>query len=196
MGLTIYYNCTFKPSASLKEMIEEVKDVAQAEGWKYFAFKDEFPAKAKGKKQADEEVNGILFTPPGSEPVTLCFLANGKLCNPFLYDYWLKKEKGKKPFTEKGGFTKTQYAGAETHIKVLKFLRYLSKKYFNRFKLIDEGGYWESGDEALLHQTFKEWNAMMDAFADELETIKLKKGETIESAIKRAAARVHKRRKS
>lgn len=195
MGLSIYYSGKFNQKASLIEMIDEVRDIAETECWKYHIFEKEFPAKSFGKRAIDEEVYGILFTPPGSEPVTLCFLSNGKLCNPFIYDFWLKNKKSEKEFAVEGSFTKTQYAGAALHIKVIKLLRYLSEKYFSEFKLTDEGGYWETEDEKLMCKTFKEWGAMIDGFADALETLEPKKGETIEDAILRAAKKVHKRRK-
>jgi hypothetical protein len=195
MGLSIYYSGMFNPKASLSEMIDEVKDIAETEGWKHRVFENEFPAKALSKKAIDEQVYGILFSPPGSEPVTLCFLSNGELCNPFLYDFWLKDKKSKKEFVTQGSFTKTQYAGATIHIKVIKLLRYLSEKYFSKFNLTDDGKYWETGDEKLLRTTFKEWGELIDGFADALETLEPKKGETTEDAILRAAKKVHKRRK-
>ncbi len=195
MGLSIYYRGKFKPKASLIEMIDEVKDIAETEGWRYHVFQKEFSTKTFGKKAIDEQIYGILFSPPGSEPVTLCFLSNGELCNPFLYIFWLKEKQTEKEFAVEGSFTKTQYAGATAHIKIIKLLRYLSEKYLSEFELTDEGKYWETGDEKLLRDTFKEWGDMIDGFADALETLETKKSETIEDAILRAAKKVHKRRK-
>ena len=195
MGLSIYYCGKFKPKASLIEMIDEVKDIAESENWKYHVFEKEFPTNAFSKKAIDKNVYGILFSPPASEPVTLCFLSNGELCNPFLYNFWLKEKQTEKEFAVEGSFTKTQYAGATAHIKIIKLLRYLSEKYLCEFELTDEGKYWETGDEKLLRDTFKEWGDMIDVFADALETLETKKGETMEDAILRAAKKVHKRRK-
>ncbi|MCG3165116.1 MAG: hypothetical protein POELPBGB_00877 [Bacteroidia bacterium] len=196
MGLSIYYSGRFNPKASLIEMIDEVKDITETEGWKYHVFEKEFKAKALGKKTFDEDVYGILFSPPGSEPVTLCFLSNGKLCNPFIYDYWLKNKKSEEGFLIEGSFTKTQYAGVTVHIKVINLLRYVSGKYFSEFNVNDESKFWETGDEKMARKTFKEWDAMIDGFADALENLEPKKGETIEDAILRVAKKVQKRRKN
>jgi hypothetical protein len=47
-------------------------------------------------------------------------------------------------------WTKTQFAGAETHILLCKLLKYLEKKYFAEFEVIDEGGYYHTGDASRL----------------------------------------------
>ena len=39
-------------------------------------------------------------------------------------------------------FTKTQFAGIETHVEIIHLLIYLKKKYFKKLKIIDEGGYY------------------------------------------------------
>lgn len=195
MGLTIYYNCSFNPKASLPEMIEEVKDIAETYGWKFHIFEKDFPAKSLGKKEFNKKVYGILFSPPECEPVILCFLSNGKMCNPFLFEQWLKEKIKKEEKYVFGNFTKTQYAGPDVHKIIINLFRYLSKKYFKRFTLSDEGKYWESNDEQLLRKTFKEWGALISGFADALQNLEKKKGESIEGAILRAAGKFHRRRK-
>ena len=95
MGLTIYYKGKFNPSASLSEMIEEVKDIAEIYKWKYHVFETEFPKGTFGKRNFNEEIYGISFSPPESEAVWLCFLSNGVLANPFMFQYW-QKSKDKK----------------------------------------------------------------------------------------------------
>ena len=195
MGLTIYYNGTFKKTASLPEMIEEVKDIATVHQWKYHVFEKEFPRNSLGKKNFNKDIYGILFSPPMCEPVLFCFLSNGKMANPFMMEFWLKSKKKKDKDLLFGNFTKTQYAGVEVHIIIIGLFRYLSKKYLKNFSMIDEGKFWETNDEELLRKTFKEWSALIDGFANTLETIKIKKGESIEGTIRRAAKIVHTKRK-
>ena len=195
MGLTIYYKGNFRPEGSLPEMIDEVRDIAEIYKWKYNIFEREFPKGSLGKKTYDTNLYGILLHPHKKcETVSLCFLSNGMLCCPSsIIHLQSKDEKNKKILS--GHFTKTQYAGPEIHKAIIDFFRYLSKKYFKKFLMIDEGKYWETNDEKILRETFKEWNAMMDGFAGALKTIKPKKSESLESVIKRAAGKVHMKRR-
>lgn len=208
MGLTIYYKGTFHPKASLPEMIDEVRDIAEIYKWKYHIFEREFPKQNFKKNgsplssrrgaggEMNENIYGILFTPhKKSEPVWLCFLSNGVLGSPTMLEHWLNTKEAKHKRLIPGNFTKTQYAGPDVHKLVIDLLRYLSKKYFQKFSLIDESKYWETKDEKLMRHTFNEWNAMMDNFAYTLKTVKPRKKESLESVIKRAARKVHARRK-
>jgi len=45
MSITIHYNGRFNPEASLKNMIEEVKDIAETFNWEYHLFEQSFPEK-------------------------------------------------------------------------------------------------------------------------------------------------------
>lgn len=193
MGLTIYYKATFNPKASLPEMIDEVKDIAEIYKWKYHIFEREFPKNGLGKKTYDNNLYGLLLHPHKKcETVSLCFLSNGVLCSPSaIIELQSKNKKDKK--ISPGHFTKTQYAGPEIHKVIIDLLRYLSKKYFKNFSLIDEGKYWETKNEKILRDTFNKWNKMMDGFAETLKTIKPRKTESLESVIKRAAGRIHTR---
>ncbi len=195
MGLTIYYKATFNPKASLPEMIEEVRDIAEIYKWDYHIFEKEFPKKSLGKKTYNNNLYGILLHPHKKcETVSLSFLSNGTLCCPSsIIQLQSKDNKDKKIFP--GHFTKTQYAGPDIHKIIIDLLRYLSKKYLKKFSLVDESKYWETNDEKLMRKTFDEWNAMMDSFAHTLKTIKPRKTESLESVIKRAARKMHARRK-
>lgn len=51
-------------------------------------------------------------------------------------------------------FVKTQFAGPETHIDVIGFLRRLAP-YLSGFEVDDEGDYFATEDEALLRQHMK-----------------------------------------
>ena len=196
MGLTIYYKGIFNPKTSLLEMIDEVQDVAEIHKWDYHIFEKQFPKGTLGKKKFNENIYGILFTPhKKSEPIWLCFLSNGTLCSPTMLEHWLKTKDKKYKRLIPGNFTKTQYAGPDVHKIVIDLFRYLSKKYFKSFSMVDESKYWETKDEKILQKTFQEWSGLMDGFAAVLETIKPRKTEKLENVIKRAARKVHVRRK-
>jgi len=195
MGLTIHYNGEFRKNASLSEMIEEVKDIAEIYNWNYHIFEKEFPKNSLGKKTFDGNIYGIIFSPPKCEGVSLCFLSNRKIGNPAMLQDWLKSKNKKDKRLIYGNFTKTQYAGWKTHKIIIDLFRYLNKKYFQNLFLIDEGNYWQSNNVELLKYTFKEWGALIDGFADTLSKIKRKGGETTEGLIIRSAKKLHSKRK-
>ncbi|MEO7046854.1 MAG: hypothetical protein ABI091_16245, partial [Ferruginibacter sp.] len=74
--------------------------------------------------------------------------------------------------------TKTQYAGLDAHIAIIKLLKYLSKKYLKDFTLIDEGYYWETDDEKILLEQFRKFNLAIDIFCEALKDLPAVSGET------------------
>ena len=195
MGLTIHYKCSFKKSASLSEMIEEVRDIVEVYKWEYHIFEKEFPKGGFGKKEFNRNIYGIAFLPPQCEGVSLCFLSNGQMGNPQMLEYWLKSKKPSEQRLIFSNFTKTQYAGPKVHKIIIDLFRYLNKKYFKDLFLFDEGNYWQTNNEATLRYTFKEWAGLIDDFSHNLKTIKKKRDETTEGLIVRAAKKVHAKRK-
>ena len=69
---------------------------------------------------------------------------------------------------------KTQFAGQDAHITLLKFLRYLEAKYFTHFYLVDEGGYWETNDEAVLKAQFEKYEFILDKYSQEDNKTRIK----------------------
>ena len=116
MGLSIHYSGEIISREMIDPLIEEVSDVAKTVGWVSYVFND-------------EDVKGVSFAPEKSEPVFLTFNHDGRILSPFniickdIYDdVRLKKEW---IFTAS---TKTQFAGMESHIAIIHFLKHLSKK--------------------------------------------------------------------
>ncbi|MDD2552894.1 MAG: hypothetical protein PHQ56_09760, partial [Dysgonamonadaceae bacterium] len=82
------------------------------------------------------------------------------------------------------------------HKAIIELFRYLNKRsYFEEFKLIDEGKYWESSDEKLLEQKFKENGDLIDNFSLAIETIPAKQGESYEDYFKRITKIINDRNK-
>lgn len=160
MGLSIHYSGTIKNISLVPLLAEEVQDVCTVLHWNYHIFDD-------------EDFKGICFSPPECEPVFLTFDNNGILCSPVLWQ--LKIE----PITTIS--TKTQYAGLQTHVAVIKLLKHIEARYFCEFELIDEGDYWESGDVAVLQKQFDRYNFLLDAVTESLKDFKLLPGENAES---------------
>ena len=195
MGLSIHYSGSFNPSASLKEMIEEVKDIAEIYKWPYHVFEDEFPAGSLAKSEYDQNIYGICFTPPECETVSLCFLSNGKMSsvgNLQFYGNPKNREEAEYLYMLS---VKTQYAGIEIHKLIIHLLKHLSGKYLQNFGVIDEGENWETGDEKLLQDTFKRYTVFIEGFASSLETYPKKSGESFEAYFERLLQQMHEKYK-
>ena len=185
MGLTINYTGNFNPNASLSEMIEEVKDIVEIYKWKYHIFETKFPKNNFGDNNFNEDIYGISFSPPSCEPVLLCFLSNGKMANPFMFQYWLKSKDKNDEQLIYGNFTKTQYAGIEVHKQIIHLLKHLSNKYLTNFRVIDEGKYWETEDEKLLQETFNRYTDLIENFASSVNNFPIKSGESLRDYFER-----------
>ena len=169
MGLTFHYSGSFRKDASLPGLIEEVKDIAEINEWPHQVFEEHFPPDEFGKETFNNKIYGISFNPPGSEPVWLCFLSNGKLSSPELLEFYGKPENQKERKNLYLVSTKTQTAGVSTHKLIIDLLKYLDGKYLTGLKVYDEGQYWETGDEMLLAEIFKRFHATLDLFGKALE---------------------------
>jgi len=181
MGLTIHYNGRFNPAASLSEMIEEVKDIATIFNWKYFVFEKEFPESILASSSYKDSIYGICFTPPKCETVSLSFLSNGLMSDPFNLRLYGEAANETETSNRYLLFTKTQYAGIEIHKLLVHLLRYISQKYLMEFNVTDEGEYWETGNEKLLQQIFKRYNFYTDIFATSLEKFPKNPDESFEA---------------
>lgn len=180
MGITIHYKGRFKKHASLPAMIEEVKDIATVYNWPYFIYDTDFPSNDFGKKEFDNNIYGIHFTPPESEPIWLSFFSNGRMSNIINKKLYANSTSAMEQRYLYMLFTKTQFAGAEIHKLIIHILKYIGKKYFAHFKVIDEGEYWETGDEKLLEENFRYLTQMINDFATALETFPREKNESFE----------------
>ena len=168
MGLTIHYKGKLKSAELLPDLINEIVDIVKIYDWKYDIFEKEY-SDNNFYEESFDDAYGIIFTPPGCEPVCLTFLSDGKMANPFLFKYHKEdKENGKE--RTYWVFTKTQYAGIEVHKVMIQLFRYISKKYLVDFEMVDEGRYWETNDVQVLQESFDRYNFIMDKFAEALDS--------------------------
>lgn len=158
MGLSFHYSGSFRQSASLPEMIEELTDIAEIHNWKYHIFQKQFPLAESDNDANKNAIYGIMFSPPRCEPVWLCFLANRRLCSPINLELFGQSEDPKHRSFLYILSTRTQYAGTETHMAVINLLRYLAGRYFEGLEVSDEGNYWETGDVKILEANFRYYN--------------------------------------
>ena len=173
-------------------MIEEVKDIAAIYNWEYFIFNDEFPANSFGKAGYNNDIYGICFTPPECETVDLCFLSNGRMSSAANLKFYGNTKNEEEAAYLYMLFTKTQYAGIATHKLIIHLLKYIEKKYLTDFKVIDEGEYWETGDEKLLEENFKRYTDLINGFASSLENYPMEPGESFETYFERLMEHIQK----
>ena len=181
MGLSFHFKGKIKSIKLLKPLIAEVKDICESLGWKYQV------REAKTKKQINgkwmpENLSGISVSPSECEPVSLTFLPNGKLCS---FVNLLSQDAYEKKKWIYYNSTKTQFAGPDVHIAIVKLLKYLEKKYLDALDVTDEGNYWETMDEKILMKQFAEYNFYFDAVEKDLNKMPAVPGETVDSLARR-----------
>lgn len=196
MGLSIHYNGRIKDPDLLPELIEEVKDICEDFKWEYFILDEELPKDNYGKGfYHPEEMYGICFTPPECETVPLCFLSNGRMSSLVnLRCFGQPANEEEKDYLYMLS-VKTQFAGIQIHQVIIQLFRYLSEKYLADFNLMDEGEYWETGDENRLKERFRIYTGLLDQFSSALENIPKKGNETLENYIERLAQYLSNKRK-
>jgi len=197
MGLSLHYSGSFRESASLSKMISEVKDIVEVFEWDYNIYLEEFPKDSNAENSYNDNIYGISFTPPKCETLSLCFLSNRKMsCLANLKFYGKSNNEAEKKYLYMQS-VKTQYAGVEIHKFIIELFRHLKKQdYFETLRIIDEGKYWETEDENLLKDKFKENENLLDNFTIAMKSTPLKSGESYESYFKRLINMINKRNKA
>ncbi|MBL7814113.1 MAG: hypothetical protein JNL70_03830 [Saprospiraceae bacterium] len=177
MGVTIHYRGKLKSPELIPDIVHEVEEICLSNNWSFRLINDPSEGQkvvARGDIFVSESIEpefgfdidehldklrGITFEPhKESETVTFLFDTEGVMHSLFP-DFF---SKAKYPWS----FVKTQYAGVETHIRIINLMRYLKKKYFSKFEIRDEGGYYPYGNEAELQERFDYLNNAMATVHD------------------------------
>ncbi len=197
MGLSIHYEGSFNKNSVLSDLITEVKEIVETFKWDYKTYLKEFPEKKIDDGTYDDKIYGISFTPPECETVSICFLSNYRMSSgAHLKFFGNSKNQSENKFLYMLS-VKTQFAGVTIHKVIIELFRYLLKRnYFSEFSLVEEGNYWETGDESLLEQKFKENGDLIDHFSIAIETIPIKQGESFEIYFERIISRIDDRNKN
>jgi hypothetical protein len=191
MGLTIHYSGKLKSASHLTELIEEVKDIANTNEWKYFVFEDKFPDDGFSKEIDKTNLYGVMLNPPGCEPVCFSFLNNGKMCGILNFNL-LQIDPSINGMMLFNISTKTQFSSPEIHQKIIHLFEYIKKKFLTNFKCYDEGKYWETRDKKLLTEIFERNESLINSFSSANEMIPKNEGESLEDYILRMAEITHK----
>jgi len=185
MGLTIHYHGRIADKQKLPQLIEELEEISKVHGWNYHILEREFPIGDYPEDEHDGNLYGIVFNPPGSEPVSFTFLRNGRMCGPMQLNCWGESTNQKELGYLYMNSTKTQYAGSEIHKMVIGIFRYIVPRFLSDFEMMDEAEYWETKDDKLLAENFRINTELINGFADALSENSKHKGENIESFIER-----------
>ena len=167
MGLSFHYSGRIREHSKIDSLVEEVIDMCKGLNWTYDLLND-------------DQIKGIIVGPDESEPLWFTFVPDGRTCNVISLQYTDPNDKYYSLCA-----VKTQYAGPETHMAMIKMLRYISEKYFSEIEVMDEGEYWETGDEENLRKIFARYTMIINAFTEKLETMERIPGESEESLVNR-----------
>jgi hypothetical protein len=169
MGLSIHYSGSIKDIREIDNLVNEVADICKTFSWSYNIIKPD-----------EDPISGICFGPQECETIFLTFLPDGKLCS--LLSFIFKEKYPEQPFEPIYTISvKTQYAGMDAHMAVIKLLRYLKEKYFSEFELRDEGYYWETGDREKLASQFSNYDMAIEMVSQALSGIEKIPGESTDS---------------
>lgn len=230
MGISIHYSGRISNKQRLPQLIKEIQEIATVHNWKSQIYEREFPIDREVVTLSDSftlesthdgNLYGIDFTPEGCEPVSVCFLRNGRMSSIMQLTCWgdFKEEQHYTVVTEEWDAsgktnsstkdlvldqtefnrmlylcsTKTQFAGPNTHEFIIGVLRYISNNFLSDFELLDEGEFWETGDTGLLKKNFIRNGFLIDSFSDGLTNTPRLPGEDIESFIRRIASKINKK---
>lgn len=180
MGLTFYYKGKLRDINRIDELKKEVQDICISMNWPYQLWPLKSLKKTKTENQSHPtiyDLRGISLTPENCETLSLTFLPDGRLISPVYFTH----SEGKKPRgLDFYLFVKTQFAGADTHLALMKLMIHLQQKYFEKLEVQDEGRYWETRDEKVLRLSFHQYEELFKKVADALSGIESDPDETPE----------------
>jgi hypothetical protein len=185
MGLSIHYRGQIRDYALIEDLVNECEDICKSLEWDYHIREKKSNANDDAHignpdfiGYAMEDLKGISFTPKECETVSIVFFPSGILCSPAKLIY---NDPTTNDLMVETVSVKTQYAGMDVHLTVLKLLEYLKDKYLSFFELSDEGLYWETKDIEVLKSQFARYDFIVNSMRDALKEFKALPGETAES---------------
>ncbi|MBK7129501.1 MAG: hypothetical protein IPH66_09080 [Crocinitomicaceae bacterium] len=169
MGISIHYKGEFNDATKLAEFVNEVADISEVNKWKFKKFSHTFEQGTFTAFSPSSDIYGIVFSPADCEPVMLTFTCDGRMCNPWYFEMVRDSHDPEQYEAMRMLSTKTHYAGFETHCRVVDLLKYISAKYFNNFKVIDETSYYETSDAIKGKQAFDASDTLISTMAKKLQ---------------------------
>ena len=159
MGVTIYYRGQLNDVSLVYKLIREIADIASIMKWPCNTWDEDWSVahaativnKEKGCEiKGHLGLKGVSFTPhPDCEAVNVTFDKHGILQDPRTLPLLLNGTIKDKDTTVS---VKTQFAGVDTHIAIIKILKYIKKKYIPDLYVFDEGDYWQNENSQILEE--------------------------------------------
>ncbi len=159
MSITIFASGKIESTGDIPRLIDDLKRVAGEHDWGYHVIDDDFGthpnAVLTGRDSGDKAavikgslgLKGIVMNVgPGAEPLSILFDRSGVLTDMLQQVSWIHNNGQGERFT----MCKTQFAGIESHIRVIEVLDGLKQRYIPDLVVNDEGDYWESRDRRIL----------------------------------------------
>jgi hypothetical protein len=132
MGVTIHFQGQLISEQAFRELVELVSSISKAEGWR-----TELIAAAEKKLLRVRDEKDWDYTGP-VKGIAVYLHSD---CDPVLFEF------DKDLYVQE--YTKTQFAGADYHIKVVNLLK-ATQRLFREFRVEDEGQFWDTGDRTIL----------------------------------------------
>lgn len=150
-----------------------------------------FPDDTLDNQLSFAPIYGINFTPTESETISLAFLSNGTMICPARIRFFADSKSEIERSYIFTNSVKTQYAGVVMHQLIIHILKYLNDKYFENFQLKDESHYWETEDENLMREQFKEYDKLIDNFALSIQTFPMNTEESLQAYFNRMITHIN-----
>lgn len=177
MGVTIHYRGSINDKKQIDKFIVEMSDICNSMSWNYEVLDEDWSVPSSLEIDHQEDgvslkghagLKGVSFVPhQDCEPVRLTFDAAGHLNSVMNIAFGTQKSSKNGPWL----FSKTQFAGAETHISVIKLLKYINKKYVSNLEVRDEGDYWDTEDPKNVDNRMSIINNAMSALEEGLKEL-------------------------
>ena len=157
MGLSIFYSGKLRNVQQIPSLTMELLDLCGHLNWRC----DEYQPTTRNP------IQGMWFAPPGADRIWMTVLPSGVLAEPEHnltqkgIEVWMKSS-----WKDNLMNPRTQYAGPEAHMKMIGILKHVSQKYFEKFHLVDESEFWETGNT----EKCKDWFVMFEAWMSNMSS--------------------------
>ncbi|HVM32872.1 MAG TPA: hypothetical protein VMU88_07040 [bacterium] len=156
MSATVHYFGKIQSPDLIRELKDEIQEIAQVSGWT-FEKVDHVFSPSENPAAPRLSLKGIRVTlGKGLSPLQLTFDKDGYLSHIYYETVMTENplrvgvEKTTQVLHQVHTSTTLKNAGPEDHIRLVKLLDYVKKKYVPNLEVIDNTGYWHSRDESVL----------------------------------------------
>lgn len=152
MGVSVHYSGMIQEDR-IAPLCGELCDIAGSVGWT-----------SRDIDDAEKGLHGIILSPKSEmEPVPFLFDGRGRLHS--LVDLIVGWNEGDFLCVA----VKTQFAGCAEHVWLCGLLRHIQRTYMPEMEVVDEGGFWETGDQQVLQKRMDFLDWMIKQFGAALE---------------------------